>query len=258
MPSIKKNSAKSPFLPAWREVVRRKMYAAALKEGRKRSKQKTPPFMYRWEHVCAVVNVGARLAALTGADAEVVEAAAWLHDIAKEAGARHPDLGAKAARRILPKTDFPAEKIEAVAQAIELHMGLWRTQLLPTLEARVLWDADKLTKIGLTAALHWMGGDIASGGSHSTMRLLNRLRSADWRSRTVDSMQTEPGREAARLRLAAYDRFCRELSAEWLGDDLALLPEAKAEPERKSAAPPPLPSRHPHPLRLARDMSDDD
>lgn len=73
---------------SWRKAVREAMYAAAYAEARARTKSKSPPFNYRWEHITAVVNASLKLAALTGADAEIVEAAAWLHDIAKDARGR--------------------------------------------------------------------------------------------------------------------------------------------------------------------------
>ena len=65
----------------------------------------------------AVVDLALWLAATVGADAEIVEAAAWLHDIRK-GHANHAAQGAKAAKRILADTDFPGAKIDAVADAI--------------------------------------------------------------------------------------------------------------------------------------------
>lgn len=242
---IKKDKRNGSKLKPWREVVCAKMYEAALEEAQRKTRRNDPAFLYRWEHVCAVVNAALRLAELTGADRETVEAAAWLHDIAKDAGARHPIEGAAVARRLLPKTDFPAEKIEGVALAIELHMGLWRDTPLPTLEARVLWDADKLTKIGLTAALHWMAAGIAGGDAHTTLQIIDRLRRNTWRIKTVESMQTEPGRKTARERLAAFDRLYEGLAAEWEATDL-VAPQNAA------------PARPPAPQRVARAMPDDD
>ena len=146
--------AKKEAKKDWRKAVQQAMEKSSKDEALRRFGTAEPGFNYRWEHVQAVVKLAVRLARLTGADKDVVEAAAWLHDVAKEKGAKHPEEGAKVARKLLPKTDFPAEKIEAVAQAVTQHMGLWREQPLTNLEAMVLWDADKLAKIGLTAARH--------------------------------------------------------------------------------------------------------
>ena len=48
-----------------------------------------PIFNYRFEHTYAVVLLARWLAPATGADPEVVECAAWLHDVAKRLKAPH-------------------------------------------------------------------------------------------------------------------------------------------------------------------------
>lgn len=197
------------------------MRKATEREALHRFGSKEPVFNYRWEHVTAVVTLALKLAELTGADRDVVEAAAWLHDVRKEAGESHPQEGATFARKFLLKTDFPTEKIERVARAIEDHMGLWRDEPLQGLESQVLWDADKLAKLGVTAAFHWTGGDLAKGKSRTTMDLIARGRSADWQERTVESMHTAPARRAAAARIATYNQLWDRLEAELNGEDLS-------------------------------------
>jgi uncharacterized protein len=197
------------------------MYAATLAELRARHGTEQVSFNYRWEHVNAVVTLARRLAELTGADAEIVEAAAWLHDVCKYShGDRHPIAGAAFARDFLPTTDFPPEKIEAVAQTIADHMGLWRDEPLTVLESQVLWDADKLAKIGLTAAFHWAGGALAGSKMRSLDKLISRARENDWLPKTVASMHTAPARRAAAERLDAYRRLYDALERELTGADL--------------------------------------
>lgn len=177
-------------------------------------------FNYRWEHVEAVVTLALRLAQLTGADQEIVEAAAWLHDITKSDGESHAESGAQFAAEFLPQTDFPEEKIAGVVRAIADHKGLWRDEPLTDLESMVLWDADKLTKLGLTAALHFTGMILARDESISSKELLADLSSGDWQHKTVRSMHTDPARRAAETRLAAYEHFLADLEDELTGDDL--------------------------------------
>ena len=196
------------------------MRQAAEEEASRRYGTDEPVFNYRWEHVKAVVTLALRLADLTSADREVIEAAAWLHDVCKGEGENHPEAGARFARRFLPQTDFPTEKIERVARAIERHIGLWRDKPLKDLEAQVLWDADKLAKIGLTAAFHFSGGTLAKGKPQTTRDLIANGRDADWQEKTVASMHTEPARRAAQKRLQAYNNLWSTLEAELNGDDL--------------------------------------
>jgi uncharacterized protein len=204
----------------WRKAAKKAMRKATIKEARQRYGTAEPVYNYRWEHVTAVVTLAVKLATLTGADEEVVEAAAWLHDIAKDKGSNHPQMGAEYARKFLPKTNFPAGKIELVAQAIEQHMGLWRSHPLEVLESQVLWDADKLAKIGLTAAFHWTGMNLAEGKTRTTEELITNGRKASWQEKTVASMHTAPAKRAAEARLEAYNQLWNQLEGELEGDDL--------------------------------------
>lgn len=204
----------------WRKTAQKALRRATQAEALARFGEGKPAYNYRWEHVTAVVALALKLAELTGADREVVEAAAWLHDVRKAAGDKHPQQGAKFARKKLAMTDFPPEKIERVAQAIEDHMGLWRDQPLQNLESQVLWDADKLAKIGLTAVFHRVGDTIARGKPTTTADLIANGRDAPWQAKTVSSMHTEPARRAAIARFQAYNQLWDALQSELDGADL--------------------------------------
>lgn len=207
----------------WHDAVRRVMSAATRQELNGRHGDVDASFDYRWEHVKAVVTLATRLGRMTGADADIVEAAAWLHDVCKWThGEDHAEAGAQFARDFLPQTDFPPEKIEAVAEAIADHQGLWRDEPLAPLESQVLWDADKLSKMGLTAVFHWTGRALAGDSSRTTDELIANGRDAEWQAKTVASMHTEPARRAARRRLATYQQLWQELETELAGDDLVL------------------------------------
>ena len=110
----------------------------------------------------------------------------------------------------------------AVATVIADHMGLWLDEPLHSLESQVLWDADKLAKIGYTAAFHWTGNVLSKGKKPYTTRdLVANGRNADWQRKTVESMHTEPARRAAAKRLAAYNALWDGLEAELDGEDLS-------------------------------------
>jgi hypothetical protein len=88
------------------------------------------------------------------------------------------------------------------------------------LESAVLWDADKLAKIGLTAAFHLVGLSFAKGQSQVTKDFIKNGRKADWQAKTVASMHTEPARQAAQARLQAYNQLWDSLEAELEGAEL--------------------------------------
>jgi uncharacterized protein len=105
--------------------------------------------VHDFDHVLRVLALAERLARAEGADLEIVRTAALLHDVARGRGDRlvddHALAGAEFARRLLQ--GHPADRVEAVAQAIAAHR--FRTGPAPqTVEARVLHDADKLDAIG--------------------------------------------------------------------------------------------------------------
>ena len=206
-------------LPPWRKAVRTAAKEAAQIEDRKRSDGERVFFAYRWEHVQAVVRLALRLAEQTGADSDVCEAAAWLHDVAKPYSRDHGRDGAHLARSILEGTNFPTAKVDRVADAIAKHVGFVHDEPVEPLEAAVLWDADKLSKLGATIVLHGLGYLLVEG--KTTMEKLVRDLSVDsWGTDIADNLNTAPAQVAGRARLETYRAFCRNIFREWDGDDL--------------------------------------
>lgn len=185
------------------------------------------PFDYRYEHVAQVTALAMELARTLNADVEVVEAASWLHDVRKQQP-KHALAGAKAAREILAATNFPPTKIEAVVDAISKHEGLFRPAGAPPLEpleAAILWDADKLSKLGIQSVLtslstpHVFGKDLAARWHYVAEFAQNVL------VRTVESMNTTPARQMAARRhrdmlalLSLWAREALEAGVELQGD----------------------------------------
>jgi uncharacterized protein len=101
-----------------------------------------------FDHVLRVVAMADRIAWAEGANREVVRAAALLHDIGLDEGrAGHETSAANRAREILRAQGYDETFCNAVAHAIESHR--FRSGPTPqTLEAKVLFDADKLDAIG--------------------------------------------------------------------------------------------------------------
>lgn len=101
-------------------------------------------------HIRVVVRYGHELSALTGADPEIVEFAALLHDFA---GIRDVALetehhlhGADEARRLLASLAYPPERTERVAACILTHRA--RSGDAPgSLEARCVASADALAHL---------------------------------------------------------------------------------------------------------------
>ena len=101
-----------------------------------------------FDHVLRVVAMADRLAQAEGANRNIVRAAALLHDIGLDEGrAGHETSAANRAAEILRQQGYAEDFCRAVSQAIESHR--FRSGPTPqTLEAQVLFDADKLDAIG--------------------------------------------------------------------------------------------------------------
>ncbi len=169
------------------------------------------PYRLRWEHVQLVAQEAERLARLLGADRNVCVAAAWLHDIRKTEP-QHALRGAEEAAQALRQTDFPAGQIEAVAHAIRHHEGLFRpesAQPLTPLETAILWDADKLTKLGVPQLAQLLSGPRARNMTLRERRALLCEYVERWIDRTARSMNTEPGRAWAAARYQSMVDFLR-------------------------------------------------
>jgi len=112
-------------------------------------------------HIERVIRSAVEIGKQEGADIEVIELAAILHDIfvkyeyniqhreahSRADGFRHEIEAAKESRRILGKLGISDATIDAVAHCIEAHRK--RSSSEPqTIEAKCLFDADKLDCIG--------------------------------------------------------------------------------------------------------------
>jgi len=179
-----------------------------------------PIFNYRFEHTYAAVLLARWLAPATGADLEVVECAAWLHDVAKRLKDPHTKdthaLDASAqVEEILAGTDFPSGKIPAVRHAIEHHVGLKLAKRLEPLETACLWDCDKLSKIGAASLIHFA---CVSGAFQptTTEEILHRGEAWLGLARSITAcFNTEPAQKEGQRRLAFIEAHYAQLRREW-------------------------------------------
>ena len=101
------------------------------------------------EHALRVREWGKLLAEEEGADATVIELAALLHDIGRSGAVEktHAESSAGLAVNILHKTGYSEDIVLRVRDAILAH-SLEAGHEPNTLEAKILYDADKLDFVG--------------------------------------------------------------------------------------------------------------
>jgi uncharacterized protein len=108
---------------------------------------------HAWEHTKRVYNLCMHIGRVEGADQQVLELAAYLHDIGRSFQDKskgticHAEKGAEMAHDLLEQYPISGEQRANVLHCIRAHR--FRGNAHPkTLEAKVLFDADKLDAIG--------------------------------------------------------------------------------------------------------------
>jgi uncharacterized protein len=123
--------------------------------------------VHDFDHVLRVYHIAEHLAAGEGADLEIVRAAVLLHDAQSAAGDEaerlaHHEAAAHFAGEVLSAEGWPEDRIQAVQACILTHR--FRTGEAPkTLEAKVLFDADKLDAIGAVGAARALAYAVLDG-----------------------------------------------------------------------------------------------
>lgn len=166
-------------------------------------------YRFRWEHVQQVVLEAKNLALLLHADEEIATAAAWLHDICK-VEPNHAVRGSEAAAQFLAETTFCSAKIPTVQHAIRHHEGLSRragAQPLTPVDAAILWDADKLTKLGVPQIAMLLCGPQAQGCTLAKRQSQVHNYVYSMIDRAAESMNTDPAREMAKERYQQMKDF---------------------------------------------------
>ena len=104
----------------------------------------------KWDwrpHLESVVNYSKLLAEKLGADEEICEISAWLHDIYKikdSKQAEHNVKGAEEAAKILEGLSYPSDKIEQVKHCILCHSSD-KIYIPESKEAKIIASADALS-----------------------------------------------------------------------------------------------------------------
>jgi len=108
--------------------------------------------VHGYDHVVRVYHLAERIAEAEGADLDIVRAAALLHDVGggghTEQRVSHQENAADFARGILEAEGWSEPRIQAVLHCIRAHRFREARETPQTLEAQVLFDADKLDAIG--------------------------------------------------------------------------------------------------------------
>jgi uncharacterized protein len=196
--------------------------------------------VHDFDHVLRVYRLAERLAEAEGADLAIVRAAALLHDSCGSAPggpgelrAEHHITSAAFAGQVLHDKGWPPDKIQAVQHCIRTHRFRNHDEVPGSLEAQVLFDADKLDVLGAIGTARTIAyaaldgqpvyaepsdrflqtGNREPGEPHSSYHeFLFKLRNVKER------LFTESGRALAEARHAYMVGFYQQLQAEVRGE----------------------------------------
>ncbi len=124
--------------------------------------------VHGFDHVLRVLHLAAWLGEKLGADQEILKAAALLHDASgahpggEEERESHEHASAIFAREVLQSKGWEQRDIKAVEHCILAHR--YRGKIKPeTIEAQIIFDADKLDVIGAFGVSRTIGFAIQAG-----------------------------------------------------------------------------------------------
>jgi uncharacterized protein len=187
-------------------------------------------------HAKRVRDVALRLAD-TGdrpVDREVLAAAAWLHDIGRPRERSgeiddHDEWATAEAERLLTAKSVSTDRIEAIKHCLRTHSIRSSSPEPETLEAKLLFDADKLDAAGARGLVRLacivgersgrMGEkyaiiDDASGAGLPASETPDIALLREWAQERLDMLYTAPGQRLGRTRREFMDDFFTQFAAE--------------------------------------------
>ena len=205
------------FLEEIKEIVKKELYNVNS--------------CHEWEHTERVYNLTMHIGKIEGADLEILALASLLHDIGRKEQDEsrgkidHAIRGAEMAKEILEKRGLNEKEVQKICHCIEAHRS--KNSTVPeTLEAKVLYDADKLDAIGaigigrafsfaghIGAKVHNKGVDLSKTETYS-------IEDTAWREYELtlkfikNKMFTDEGKRLAEERHNFMEQFFDRLNKE--------------------------------------------
>jgi HD superfamily phosphodiesterase len=131
-----------------------------LEDELEKEMQKAPAIskVHATDHIHRVWHRCLKIGQDLGADLMVLVAATYLHDLGRHyiQDKIHGALSAEIAEPVLERIGFPPGKREAVLHAIRVHDVSATSQDRKTVEARILYDCDKLETVGVIGILRYI------------------------------------------------------------------------------------------------------
>jgi uncharacterized protein len=126
--------------------------------------------VHGFDHILRVYHMAVKLTLTENADLDIVRAAALLHDAQSseteggdEGRLDHHHASAEFARQVLSSEGWPEYLIEAVLHCIRAHRFRDQSEQPRSIEAKILFDADKLDAIGAIGVARALAYSVMEG-----------------------------------------------------------------------------------------------
>jgi uncharacterized protein len=123
--------------------------------------------VHGYDHILRVYRMVEKLGRIEGADVEILRAAALLHDAqgsqtsgGDKGRSEHHHASSEFAQQILEAEGWSSDRIAAVQHCIRAHRFRDDTEMPQTMEAKILFDADKLDVIGAIGVARTIAYDV--------------------------------------------------------------------------------------------------
>lgn len=204
-----------------RMIVEESTRRAAIEEWKDSSEKQTVPlYNYRLDHILEVVNLAKVIASETNANIEVIILAAWLHDLAKPgvggiSAKHHGVASAEMAKEILTKEEVEQEVIDQVLDVIKKHVGLTIKEPLQPMEAQIVWEADKIMKLGMIGLIQELLNGVRLFPGRSLEEIVKDLNEfIPLATEIANCMDTKRGKKLANERLETLKTVINYLDEE--------------------------------------------
>jgi uncharacterized protein len=181
-------------------------------------------------HTKEVVELALEIAEKEGANKEIVETAAWLHDIGKikkeAVVGNHHIFSVEVAKELLKEQGCDEEFIKRVCTCIKEHMGPWDEKLKEhlkkaglteqdaprpsTTESKVVYDADMINYMGPFGTSKVIYLEAKKGISFSDI-----IKERTAKPKVIfEDLKTETGKELGKKELEFIQEFMKKINVE--------------------------------------------
>ena len=168
---------------------------------------------HNWEHILRVVKYCDKLSTTNQSNKDILFPAAILHDLGREKNAENNHSeSTSTAKQILEKSGYDTLLINQIIDCIKSH-SIDSTEEPSSLEAKILFDADKLDSLGTIGIARFfiLAGEQGWNLDEATNEALRRITKLKKMNGFYTTQAKKLGAPKAKTAIKFYDQLFKEL-----------------------------------------------